>query len=68
MADSVEGAPPDSWEVADIDAAVSRLLLSSKQRSVHNSFRLNVVSIGSSNDPLTIRSDLHLVCVDCVLL
>ncbi|KAM0037501.1 hypothetical protein Hdeb2414_s0013g00403861 [Helianthus debilis subsp. tardiflorus] len=61
MADSVDGAPSDSWEVADVDAAVSRLILSSKQRSVHNSYRLNAVSIGSSNHLLTIRSDLHFV-------
>ncbi|XP_076902172.1 uncharacterized protein LOC143556821 [Bidens hawaiensis] len=35
MADSVEPAPPDSWEVADLDATMSRLMLSSKPD--HNS-------------------------------
>ncbi|KAI7733521.1 hypothetical protein M8C21_014938 [Ambrosia artemisiifolia] len=34
--DGVEGAPPDSWEVADLDAAVSRLMLSSNRQSNNN--------------------------------
>ncbi|KAA8534543.1 hypothetical protein F0562_032060 [Nyssa sinensis] len=38
MEGSVEdlGAPPDSWEVADLDASMSRLLLSSKKSSSSN--------------------------------
>ncbi|XP_059628425.1 uncharacterized protein LOC132271155 [Cornus florida] len=38
MEGSVEdlGAPPDSWEVADLDATMSRLMLSSKKDSSSN--------------------------------
>uniref|UniRef100_A0A5B7AAJ7 R3H domain-containing protein 2-like n=1 Tax=Davidia involucrata TaxID=16924 RepID=A0A5B7AAJ7_DAVIN len=38
MEGSVEdlGAPPDSWEVADLDASVSRLMLSAKKDSSSN--------------------------------
>ncbi|KAJ0789311.1 putative R3H domain, SUZ domain, R3H domain superfamily protein [Helianthus annuus] len=44
MADSVDGAPPDSWEVADVDAAVSRLMLSSKRESNNSSPNLTTSS------------------------
>ncbi|KAM0036062.1 hypothetical protein Hdeb2414_s0014g00421821 [Helianthus debilis subsp. tardiflorus] len=52
MADSVDVAPPDSWEVADVDAAVSRLMLSSKRESNNSSPNLTT---GSSSE---INSDL----------
>ncbi|KAJ0494909.1 hypothetical protein HanIR_Chr12g0602851 [Helianthus annuus] len=40
MADSVDVAPPDSWDVADVDADVSRLMLSLKRKS-NNSSEIN---------------------------
>ncbi|MFS7897673.1 hypothetical protein Hanom_Chr00s010650g01746311 [Helianthus anomalus] len=52
MADSVDGAPPDSWEVADVDAAVSTLMLSSKRESNNSS---PILTTGSSSE---INSDL----------
>ncbi|KAK2973943.1 hypothetical protein RJ640_001411 [Escallonia rubra] len=45
------GAPPDSWEVADLDATMSRLLLSSNKNS------------SSSNLPSTSSSPPELVDV-----
>ncbi|KAI3706037.1 hypothetical protein L1987_76290 [Smallanthus sonchifolius] len=40
----VERAPPDSWEVADLDAAVSRLMLSSMRESNNSSPNLTTTS------------------------
>ncbi|KAI3783678.1 hypothetical protein L1987_42764 [Smallanthus sonchifolius] len=40
----VEGASPDSWEVADLDATVSRLMLSSKRESNNSSPNLTTTS------------------------
>ncbi|KAF5773188.1 hypothetical protein HanXRQr2_Chr13g0585861 [Helianthus annuus] len=52
MADSVDGAPPDSWEVADVDAAVSRLMLSSKRESNNSSPNLTTGSSSEINSEL----------------
>ncbi|MFS7937904.1 putative R3H domain, SUZ domain, R3H domain superfamily protein [Helianthus anomalus] len=52
MADSVDGAPPDSWEVADLDAAVSRLMLSSKRESNNSSPNLTTRSSSEINSDL----------------
>ncbi|MFS8023070.1 hypothetical protein Hanom_Chr16g01447111 [Helianthus anomalus] len=52
MADSVDGALPESWEVADIDAVVIRLMLSSKRESNNSS---PILTTGSSSE---INSDL----------
>lgn len=40
----VEGAPPDSWEVADLDAEMSRFMLSSKRESNNSSPNLTTDS------------------------
>ncbi|KAI3757158.1 hypothetical protein L6452_04692 [Arctium lappa] len=40
----VEGGPPDSWEVADLDATVSRLMLSSKRECNNSSPNLTTTS------------------------
>lgn len=37
MVDSDLGAPPESWEVADLDASMHRLLLSSSKKDFNNS-------------------------------
>ncbi|KAK9075118.1 hypothetical protein SSX86_003437 [Deinandra increscens subsp. villosa] len=47
----VDGAPPDSWEVADLDAAVSRLMLPSKRES--NNSSPNLTTSSSSLSELT---------------
>ncbi|CAL5404220.1 unnamed protein product [Camellia sinensis] len=58
MEGSVEdlGAPPDSWEVADLEASVTRLMLSSHN---NNSFSSNPPS--SSSSSLSSASHDHLV-------
>lgn len=46
-----EGDPPDSWEVADIDATMSRLMLSSKRESNNSSPTLPSTSSHSEFTP-----------------
>ncbi|KAL8233236.1 hypothetical protein R6Q57_003014 [Mikania cordata] len=46
----VDGAPPDSWEVADLDAAVSRLMLHSKRESNNSSPNSTTVSSELTSD------------------
>ena len=42
------GAPPDSWEVADLEASVSRLMLSSSSSSSHPNPSSSSSSLSSS--------------------
>ncbi|KAM7532279.1 hypothetical protein LguiB_035689 [Lonicera macranthoides] len=53
MAGSVEdlGAPPDSWEVADLDATMSRLMLSSSCKRYSSSPNQPLTSSSSTSPP-----------------
>ncbi|KAI3762079.1 hypothetical protein L1987_52502 [Smallanthus sonchifolius] len=53
LREEVDGGPPDSWEVADLDATMSRLMLSSKRESNNSSPNLTTSSefTPASSDP-----------------
>ncbi|KAK9056475.1 hypothetical protein SSX86_023836 [Deinandra increscens subsp. villosa] len=57
-----EGGPPDSWEVADLDATMSRLMLSSKRESNNSS----ISEFTSASSPLPLRSSSGGVLDDMV--
>lgn len=52
MVDSDIGAPPESWEVADLDASMHRLMLSSSKKDLNNSSANNNQSeLGDTSAP-----------------